>query len=176
MPNNKNTNTVETLKQKLSEAKSVVLTDYLGLSAGEAAELRQTIKDSEGEMMVTKNTLLKVAAKEQKIEGLEEDLEGPTAVIFGFSDPIATIKAVFEFAKDKEFPKIKSAIIEGVYNTKEQVEKIKDIPSREQLIAQFIGSLKSPLSGFANVTGGVQRKFVYAIKAIADKNTEGGVE
>lgn len=171
MPNAKNQNIVEEIKGKIAKAKSVVLTDYIGLTAGQANELRAKMKENNAEVLVAKNTLIKVALKEQNLSDpkADEDLNGPTAAIFSFGDPIAPIKALFEFAKKVELPKVKSAFIEGAYNNAQQVEIIKDLPSKEQLLGQVVGGLKSPLSGFVGVLGGVQRKFVYALNAIADK-------
>lgn len=157
------------LQENLEKASSVTITDYLGLSAEAINELRGTLKVNDAEMIVAKNTLVKVALKEKglDVESAEEDLKGPTAIIFSFSDPIAPIKALFEFAKKAELPRVKSAYIDGKYTNAAQVEVLKDLPSRDELLARVVGGLKAPLSGFANVLGGVQRKFVYAVDAIA---------
>jgi large subunit ribosomal protein L10 len=169
MPNQENKDIVKNLKEKISKAKSITFADYLGLTAGQANDLRAKLKEADAEVVVAKNTLLKVALKDEKVETADAELKGPTAAIFAFSDPIAPIKAVYEFTKKVEFPKVKFAIIEGLFTSGSQVEIIKDLPSKEQLLGQVVGGLKSPLSGFVNVLGGVQRKFVYALNAIADK-------
>jgi large subunit ribosomal protein L10 len=176
MPNQKNVQTVQNLKDKFSKATSVTFADYSGLAAQKAADLRQQVKDSDGETMVVKNTLLKVAINESSNEGLKkakDDLTGQTLVVLSYSDPISPIKAVFEFAKELEVPKIRSAIVEGIYKNEQKVQELKDIPSKEVLLAKLVGSLNSPVSGFVNAMAGVPRKFVYAIKAIADQS-EGG--
>jgi large subunit ribosomal protein L10 len=176
MPNNINKEIVKRLKDKLSRAKSVVFTDYLGIKSGDANVLRQKMKENDAEMLVAKNTLLKVAISEQKNSAMtkaEKDLEGSTAAIISYSDPITPIKAFFDFTKGLEFPKVKSAVIEDAYFTADQVEVIKTIPTKEQLLTQLVIVSNSPLSGFANVLSGVQRKFVYAINAIS--KSKGGV-
>ncbi len=167
----KNKETVKSLKEKVSKAKSIVLADYRGISAGQANELRAKLKAENSEMIVAKNTLLQVALKEENIETKEikKDLEGPTMAVFSFEDPVTPIKAIFEFAKKLELPKIKSALIEGVYADSAKVQEIKEIPSKEVLLGRMVGGMKAPLSGFANVLGGVQRNFVYALNAIAKK-------
>ncbi len=174
MPNSKNKQAVESLEDKISRAKSVTITDYRGLSAQAVNELRARMLENNAEVVVTKNTLLKVAMKNVKstaalVESAEKDLEGPTATIFAYSDAINPIKAVYEFIKKFELPKVKASIIDGVYNTAEQVEVIKSLPSREQLLAQIIGGFQSPIRGFVTVSGGVQRKLVYALNAVAEK-------
>ncbi len=172
MPNNENKEQVKMIKEKLNKAKSIVLTDYLGISSGNANALRQKVKEADAEMLVAKNTLIKVAMQEdknQEIKKMEKDLKGSTAVIFSYSDAIAPIRAIYDFTKTLEFPKIKSAIIDGAYYAKEQLEAIKTIPTKEQLLGRLVSGLNSPISGFAVVLAGVQKKFVYAINAIAQK-------
>lgn len=176
MPNNTNKEIVKILKDKLSRAKSVVFTNYLGIKSGDANVLRQKMKENDAEMLVAKNTLLKVAISEQKNAAMtmaENDLKGSTAAIISYSDPITPIKAFLDFTQKLEFPKVKSAVIEGAYFTPEQVEVIKTVPTKEQLLTRLVIVLNSPLSGFASVLGGVQRKFVYAINAIS--KSKGGV-
>ncbi len=171
MPKQKNKDTVQTIKEKLDKSKGVAIADYIGLSASDLNELRQTLKDNDAELAVTKNTLVKVALAEQKMstKELENDLEGPTALIFAYKDPIKTIKVLFDFIKKMELPKIKSAIFEGMYSTAEEVQTISQLPSKEQLLAQVVGGLKSPLNGIVGALSGVQRKFVYTMSAIADQ-------
>jgi large subunit ribosomal protein L10 len=178
MPNNKNKQTVEELRQKIQKAKSIILADYRGLSADDINKLRADIKDKGAETTVAKNTLLKVALEEEKIDvgEISEDLKGPTAAIFSYEDSITPIKTLFDFAKNLELPKIKSAIIDGVYNDSEKLEEISKIPSKEELLARLVSSLKSPLSGIANTLGGVQKNFVYTINAIKTQKEEGGAK
>jgi large subunit ribosomal protein L10 len=174
MPNEKNKQLVKTIKEKLEKAKSVTFTDYIGISADQANTLRQRVKDAGGEVLVAKNTLMKVAIDEHGEKSLSEakkDLNGPTMAIFGFTDPIAPIKAIFEFAKNIDLPKVKSAIIEGIYNSAEKVEVIRTIPSREELLSKIVRSMNSPILGFVTVLSGVQKKFVYAVNSLAKKRT-----
>jgi large subunit ribosomal protein L10 len=176
MPNEENKELVKILKDKLSKAKSVVFTDYLGITSAEANALRQKIKENDAELVVAKNTLLKVAISEQKNAGMtkaEKDLEGSTAALISYSDPITPIKAFFDFTKGMKFPTVKSAVIDDTYFTADEVEVIRTIPTKEQLLTQIVVAFNSPLSGLANVLSGVQRKFVYAINAIS--KSKGGV-
>lgn len=174
MPNQKNIQIVENLKEKISRAKSITFAEYHGLSANDVNDLRSKIKENDAEMLIAKNTLLKIALNEEKIDtsDIEEDLKGPTTAIFSYKDPIAPIKTLFDFAKTLELPKVKSAFIEGVYNTAQQVEILSQLPSREELLAQVARGFNSPLTGFANVIGGVQRKFLYALSALSNKKKE----
>ena len=107
------------------------------------------------------------------VKSAENDLEGPTAAIFSYKDAISPLKALFEFAKKFELPKIKSAFINGIYNNAKDVEIISRLPSRTQLLGQVVGTFKAPLSGLVYVLSGSQKKLVYSISAIAKK--KGGV-
>ena len=172
MPNEKNKQIVKNLKEKLQKAKSITFADYTGLSAGDANDLRSKIKESNGETLVAKNTLMKVAIEESENKELQEaknDLEGQIMTVFSYEDAIAPIKALFDFLEDKDFLNIKGAVIEGVYNTKEKVQQIKDIPSKEELLSKLVGSLNSPISGLVSVTSGVQRKFVQVLHSLSEK-------
>jgi large subunit ribosomal protein L10 len=177
MPNTKNTEAVKNLKEKISRAKSIIFTDYKGLSAEDANNLRAQLKENDAEVNVSKNTLLKIALKEEnvEVEQAEEHLKGPTMAVFSYQDPITPIKTISDFAKKIELPKIRAGFIEGVFRTGEQLEVISKLPSREQLLGQVVGTMKSPITGFVNVLGGSQRKLVYALSALAKKR-EGGVE
>ncbi|OGC77081.1 50S ribosomal protein L10 [candidate division WWE3 bacterium RIFOXYD1_FULL_39_9] len=164
-----NIETVQSIKEKLEKAKAVTFTDYVGLTASDLTELRQTLKDNDAELAVIKNTLVKVALEDKKMSSdeLKKDLEGPTAVVFAYDDPVKPIKVLFDFIGKLELPRIKSAIFDGTYSTAEDVETISKLPGREQLIAQVVGGLKSPLNGIVSTFSGVQRKFVYAVAAVA---------
>jgi len=177
MPNEKNKQLVKEIKEKIKTAKSITFADYIGITSDQANSLRQKVKDTGGEVLVVKNTLLKVAIDEhgdKEIGQAKKDLQGSTMAIFAFSDPISPIKALFDFAKGIDLPKIKSAIIEGIYNSAEKIEAIRTIPSREDLLTKLVYSMNSPILGFANVISGVQRKFVFAVSAIAKNKSEGG--
>lgn len=173
MPKEKNIKIVQEIKENLEKAKSVIFVDYLGLTVEEVNEFRNLMKENDASVVVAKNTLIKKATEENKeAKGLEKDLEGPTMAIFSFSDPISPIKVIYEFAKKYDLPKTKSALIEGAYKNALEVEELKDVPSKEELLGRFVGSLGSPVSKFVFALGGIQSKFVYAVNAIAQKKAE----
>lgn len=167
----KNIETVKSIRERISKAKSIIFANYRGLSAGDANDLRSKLKADDSEMLVVKNTLLKVALEENKVDTskVKKDLEGPTVAVFSFSDPIASFKTIGDFVKKLDLPKIKSAIVEGFYADSAKVEEIKNIPAKDVLLSRLVGSIKSPLNGLVGALGGVQRKFVYALDAVAKK-------
>lgn len=177
MPNQTNKDIVKDLKEKVAKAKSITFTDYIGLSSNNVNDLRRKLEDGNSEMIVAKNTLIKNALKEEgvkDVDKLDSHLKGPTAVIFSYNDAVAPLKNIYEFIKTFELPKVKVGLFDGVITSSDQVEAISKLPSKEVLIAKLLGTLKSPLNGTVQVFSGVQRKFVYAVKAIADK--KGGAQ
>ncbi len=178
MPNDKNKQLVETLGSKVKRAKSIIFADYKGLSSENLNQFRAQVKADKAEVVVAKNTLLKVALKEANVnsDNLGRDLKGPTTAIFSYEDAIKPIKTIYEFAKKFELPKVKASIIEGIYTNAQKTEEISKLPSKEMLLSRFIGGLKSPLYGLSGTLLGVQRKFVYVLAAVKDAKTEGGVQ
>ena len=170
MPNQKNISTIEKLKEKVRSAKSITFVDYLGLNVNDINEFRQQMTDEEAEPVIAKNTLMKVALKDEGFESkeIDEQLKGPTAAIFSYKDPVAYLKPLYEFTKKLELPKVKFALIEGAYTDAERVETISELPSKDQLLTQLVIVLNAPLSGFVNVIGGSQRKLVNVLSRIAE--------
>ena len=171
MPNNKNLDLVAKLKDKIAKSKSVIFTEYHGLDVNQVNDLRSKIKDSGAEMVVAKNTLLKIALNDENLGGDEVDkqLSGPTASVFSYEDAISPLKTLVEFAKDTELPKLKGGLVEGVFNNATQLETLSKLPSKQELLGQVVGALSSPITGFLNALNGKQRDFVYTLSAIADK-------
>ncbi len=173
MPNEINKKMVAELSKKVADAKSIVFAEYHGLDANQISDLRKQLRESGGDMTVAKNTLVKLALKENGHNGeIEKELEGPVAAFFGNEDAIAPIKILAEFAKNFELPKIKVGLVDGRVATASEIDVLSKLPSREELLARVVGGLKSPLSGIVNVLGGSQRKIVTVLSAIADKKSE----
>lgn len=174
MPSQHNQDQVKVIKDKLEKAKSVVLADYAGLSVNLQQELRAKVVEAGGELTVAKNTLLKIAAKELKypVEDLTDSFTGPTITLFSYEDPIAPLKALAEFAKDNELPSIKAGYLNKEPLSKDQVNELAKLPSKVELIAKTVGTIKAPLTGIVNVLSGNLRNLVFALKAI--EKSKGG--
>lgn len=171
MPNEKNIKKVEKLKEKLTKSSSVIFAEYHGLDANKVNELRSKVKSAGAEMTIAKNTLMKIALKESKTgnKELEKELKGPLAVFFAYENSLAPLKAISEFVKMFELPKIISGIVDGEYLNAEKLNILSNIPSKDELIAKLIGTLKSPISGLANVLSGTQKNLIYALSAVAEQ-------
>jgi large subunit ribosomal protein L10 len=167
MPNKSKFEKVKDLTDKLGRAKSIVLTDYRGLTVAKMEELRSKVEDDGAEYEVTKNTLLSLSLKDTSRETPIEVLVGPTAILFAFQDEIAPLKTLQDFIKINSLPIIKTGFLGNELISTSQVENLARLPSREVLLGKLVGSLKSTQFGLVNVLSGNIRKLVYALDAVA---------
>ncbi len=140
---------VTKLANKIKEAKLVLLTDYRGINVENVTELRAQLRKSNTEYTVIKNNITKRALLEAGIEGLEDKLVGPTAVIINNEDYLESAKTIYEFTKNNEYYKIKGGVIEGKVMTTEEIITLAKLPSKETLLSMLAGALLSNISKFA---------------------------
>jgi large subunit ribosomal protein L10 len=157
---------VQDIKSKFDNSNAAILTDYRGLNVAEATELRKQLREADIEYKVLKNTLTKIAIKDSELDDLNDFLEGPTAVAFSESDPVAPAKILSQFAKEHNNLEIKAGVLEGKVVNIEQVKVLADLPSREELLAQVLRAMQGPVSGLVNVLQGNIRNLVYALEAV----------
>ena len=157
---------VEDLAGKLQRAQGVILTDFRGLNVAATTELRRRLRSQGVEYRVIKNTLIRRAAEQAGIEGLDALLEGPTALAFGFDDPVVAAKEIARFAKEFNQLQIKGGLLEGRVIGAKEVQRLADLPSRDELLAKVMGGMQAPLYGFVGVLAATLRSFVYAVDAL----------
>lgn len=160
---------VKEIQEKLKEAKSLVITDYIGLDVAEMTELRAKLREAGVDYKVVKNTLAKIAANNSDLTEINEFFNGPTAVAFGIDDVVAPAKILDEFAEEHEVLEIKGGYLNGKIISKEKVESLAEIPSRDELLGQAFASMKAPITGFVNVLNGNLRNFVNVLSQIKDQ-------
>jgi len=159
------------LTERIKKSKSIVFTGFNALGVHDNEELRDKLRQENGEYYVAKKTLLERALKEQGIENLDtKTLDGKLAVIFSYNDEVSPAKVVDNFRKDKE-DKIffLGGILEGKLLSKTEVEALAKLPSKQELLSRLVGSLNAPVSGFVNVLAGNLRGLVTVLKAIEEK-------
>lgn len=163
---------INEIKEAYENSQSVVLVEYRGLDVAEITELRSNYRNANVNYKVYKNTMMKLAFKELGIEEFNEYLTGPNAVAFSTEDAVAGAKVSNDFAKDHENLVIKAGIVDGKVIGVEEVKALASLPSKEVLIAQVLGTLNAPISGFANVLQGTIRQAVYALNAVKEKKEQ----
>ncbi|MBR5899864.1 MAG: 50S ribosomal protein L10 [Clostridia bacterium] len=163
---------VQEIKQKIQDAKSVVLVKFEGLTVAEDTELRREFRKNNVEYKVLKNTLVRRAFNDLGVTDFDDDLNGPTSVAFG-ADETGAAKVVIEAVKkyDKKVS-VKSAYVDGGKVDESGVKELASMPSKEQLVAKMLGSLQAPISNFVGVLSAMPRSLVIALNAIAEKKAQ----
>jgi len=140
---------VTKLANQMKESKLILLTDYRGINVLDVTNLRTSLRNINADYKVIKNNITKRALTECGLEGLDEVLEGPTAVIMTNEDYLEPLKVIYEFSKKNDYYKIKGGIIEGKIMTAEEIITLAKLPSREQLLSMFAGALLGNISKLA---------------------------
>ena len=162
---------IEEIKEKINNAESIVLVDYRGLNVEQLTELRSRYRKAGVEYKVYKNTMMRFAFKDSGLEEFNEFLKGPSAIAFGYDDPVQVAKITAEFAKNNDKLEIKAGVVDGKVIDVSGVNSLAELPSREVLVAQVLGGLNAPIQGFANVLQGTIRSLATVLNAIAEEKT-----
>ena len=153
-------------KATIENAKGVVMADFRGIKVAQDTKLRRKMREAGIEYTVIKNNMASIAAKEAGIEGLDDYLKGPLAMVSSDKDPVAAAKLISEFIKENRIMEIKGGLVEGKVIDAEGVKSLANLPSREVLLARLLGSMQSPITGFVTVLQGNIRNLVYALDAV----------
>ena len=140
---------VNSLAAELKDASLVLLVDYRGITVEDATKLRKEVREANAEYKVIKNNIIKRALNENGENALDSLLEGPTALITSKEDYLAPTKAIYNFAKNNDFYKIKGGIIEGKVMTADEIITIAKLPSRQELLAKLAGALLGNITKLA---------------------------
>lgn len=172
MPTEAKVREVEQLVGVLGDAKSVILTDFIGLNVQEVSELRAKCRAAGVRYKVIKNTLAKRAVGEVGMQDLESLLEGPNAWATHDSDQIVAAKVLSDFAKDNEKLEIRAGFMDGRMISSEEIKALAKLPSREVLLSQTLSALQSPLAGFAGVCSALLRGVTTVVDAYRKQRQE----
>ena len=168
---------VAELKEQLTSAKAAVLTSYKGLTVEQDTKLRRTLREAGVSYHVVKNTMLRIAANEAGIEGLDEHLNGTTAFAFSTEDAVAPAKVISQFIKenkleDPDVLHIKAGMLDGKVIELDKDKDFASRPSREDLLAKLLGSMNAPIANTVGAMSGIIRKAVYALNAVREKKEQ----
>ncbi|MCS0499644.1 50S ribosomal protein L10 [Protaetiibacter mangrovi] len=160
--------TVAELTDEFRNSNAIVLTEYRGLTVAQLKQLRSSIREN-ASYAVVKNTLTKIAAKEAGVEGLDDLLEGPSAIAFVHGDTVAVAKALRDFAKANPLLVVKGGYFDGAALTAAEVGKLADLESREVLLAKLAGAFKASLFGAAYLFNAPLAQAVRTVDALRQK-------
>jgi large subunit ribosomal protein L10 len=161
---------VAVLSKRVQDTKGLILLEYKGLNVDKVTGLRKQIREAGCEMKVAKNTLMRIATRETVFAPLSEQLTGQTAVTFIDGDPAAVAKVITKFLKDNpDTPlKVKTGMLEKMVLNEKAIEQLGNLPSREVLLGQLLGTIAAPLTGFVTVLSDIPRKFLRVLTGIKD--------
>ena len=161
---------VELLTEKLKKAKVAVLTDYRGLTVSQIQELRGKLRGADVEYRVIKNTLARRAAEAAGYPALKEELKGPVAVALGYDDLSVASKLINEFVRTTRLKlDVVGGLVEGRVFSPEQMKQLADLPSRETLIAQLMGTLQSPVAQLVGIMQTPLQQLLGVLEAYKNK-------
>ena len=149
---------VNNLAADLKECNLILLVDYRGITVEDVTKLRNDVREANAEYRVIKNNIIKRALNVNENNELDNLLEGPTALITSKEDYLAPAKAIYNFAKNNEFYKIKGGIIEGKVMTAEEIITLAKLPSRQELLAKLAGALLGNITKLAVALDQVKSK------------------
>lgn len=174
---------VKELADKMKSAKLILLTEYRGINVTDDTQLRKDLRNVNATCSVIKNNITRRALQECGIEGLDESLVGPTAVIMSNEDYLEPSKTIYKFSKDNEYYKIKGGVIDGKVMTAEEIITLAKLPSRETLLSMLAGALLSNISKVAVALNEVKKqkeeageKVTVSVAAEVETATEAPVE
>ena len=149
---------VQEISEQIKDAQSVVVVDYRGLTVAEDTQLRKQLREAGVAYKVYKNTLVNFAVKGTDFESLSDVLEGPNAFAISTTDATAPARVIAKFAKTAPALEIKAGVVEGTFYDADGMKAIATIPSREELLSKFLGSIQSPITNFARVINQIAEK------------------
>ena len=171
MPNKKNIEQVKELSESFSRAKAIYFTEYHGLNVGDITKLRSEFFKADVEFKVAKNTLIKLAAEENKIDGLEEILKGSTALAIAYEEPVSPAKVIKEFTKENELPSVKGILFDGEIMPGEDFKRLANLPSKEELLSKLVSMLNNPLQKLASTLNAPLQNVVGALNNLKEQKS-----
>lgn len=157
------------LKGHIEGSVFVILTDFAGMKVEHSAQLRNELHPHKTEFHVVKNRLFEKAVESTELAGLCDHLSGPTAMITGSGDVVTVAKILKKFSKENDLPTVKMGALRGVILSAADVATLADLPSREELLGQFVGTLAAPMTQTVGVLNQKLSSLLYVLKAVQDK-------
>ncbi len=164
---------VEEVRGRLTAAGATILTEYRGLKVAELAQLRRNVRQAGGDYRIYKNTLVRRAAQELELDGVEALLTGPTALAFVTGDPVEVVKALRDYARANPALVVKGGVLGTSALSADETRALADVPPRPVLLARLAGGLAAPMQQFAGLLQALPRNMAYGLQAlIAQRSTE----
>jgi large subunit ribosomal protein L10 len=155
---------VEDLRRRLGGAKTVVLTEFRGLTVQQLSELRRQLRAVSAQYKVVKNRLARIAVSATELEALARHLTGPTGLVVSREDPVAVAKTLATFTRTHQALRVKAGVVDGQVLEADGLRALAELPSREALRAQLVGTLQGPLTRLVGLLTAAPRELVYILE------------
>lgn len=173
MPTESKERTVARLREQLAGSRTLIVSEYRGLTVGEIGEIRRSLRKRDVSYRVVKNRLMRIAAADSVGEALSPLLTGPTAIAFG-DDEVATAKAVIETTRPYKVVRITGGVLGDHAIDADAVSRLATLPGREVLQAQLAGAMQSPIATLGGLLGASLRNLGYALAQVRDQKAQAG--
>ncbi len=173
MQKQKKAEIIQELRDKFQRARTVVFTEYSGMTVAEMTELRNLLRDSGVEYRVIKNNLARIAAENTPLSILQKEAyTGPLGLAIGYDDPLLAVKKILEFSEKNEKLKVRPSVVEGKLLGVDELKAISKLPPREVLLSMLLYAMQAPLTKFASLLNATVANFAYALEALKRKKEE----
>ena len=181
MPTQAKADTIEELRTRLAGARAAVLTEYRGLTVQQISDLRKQLRAAAAEYRVVKNRLARIALEGSPLEGLRKHFTGPTGLVIVRKDPVAVAKALTTFVRTNPALSLKVGVIDGQVLEPKDLRAVADLPSREALRSQIVGTVQGPLAQLVGLLEAPHRELAYILAergkgAAAEGSAEGSAD
>ena len=170
MPSERNQKILENVREHMKDKPLIVTARYSNIDASQMNNLRRNVIDGGGKMFIAKNNIVKIAADQLGIPGIASIINGPTAYVVAADDVAGVVKALTQSIKDQ---RINVQIIGGIMEQElidaVRVEKIGDLPSRDQLIGMLASAINSPMTGFVKILNAPVQNLVHALEQVVEQ-------
>lgn len=156
---------IDALSARLSAARTVYVTDFVGLNVAQVSDLRRRLRKAGVEYVVVKNTLARRACEGAKVAGLDAHFQGNTALALA-ADASSAAKVLSDFAREFQKPRMRGGMVDGRAVTPEQIKRLASLPPREALLAELGATMQAPLSGFLGALQALLTNFAGALEAL----------
>lgn len=171
MPTPEKEKIIAEIKEKISTNEVAIITQYKGINVAQATALRRQLREKGAQFKVYKNTLARLALRELNLEAAADFMEGPTSWAF-CKDPVAPAKILKEFSKEVPLVGMRGGVLSGSVVTVAQLEALAELPSREQLVAQVVGTIAMPLRSTVGALSALPRNLVSILDQLRKKKEE----
>ncbi len=167
-------NLIDKLQKNIDDNGSLFLLSYSNIKSPKLSEFRKELKKAGGKVLVSKNSLARVAFKNLKQEKLAERITGQTALVWGPEDSVEIAKIVVKFAKEIQALKIQGGLLQDKILEANDIKTLSDLPSREVLLAKLLGTIQAPISRLLGSMNAKSRELLSILKQLSEKKQTGG--